>query len=155
MSIYLVFLILNAGLFALLLFVMLARGVEVWRLMRRETYAMLLGRDRSRKAIVKINPNERWFEHKKKAYNITEPYLRYGWKRFILYVEGRADPIDVLSKENSRLDAETYHAIIKNEIVKALQKPSGMFSNMDWKKIAIIGLLIIAAIYLIRGGSVV
>lgn len=86
----------------------------------KKTFAILLRKGKEKPKIVKIDTTQSTFDYNKRTYNIIEPTIKHGNERYLIYDVKGADPIDPLSKSNSRMDSETYHNILKNKALIAL-----------------------------------
>lgn len=96
------------------------------------------------------------FTYKKGRYNIRKPDIWFRQKGLLFYRVGKADPINIVEQEKSRMDAEVYEAIIQNEVLKALNRPSfGMFGLS--KKQLMYGAAVLVGLYILwqqyGGGS--
>lgn len=137
-----------------LLILIVSRIYIIWEWNKKRTYALILSRDKTTQTTRRVDLSKPTFVYNKGAYNVVEPWITYGRKRFILYEEGKADPIDVFASHDTRIPASTYKHILDNEVIKALNKPSFSLFGLQPKQL-IIGLIVLAVLwYLASGGRI-
>lgn len=113
----------------------------IWRWNRKETIAVILDKDGKtlhHQPLKKIKTP--FFSYMDGSYNIPSDVkavdsVVYKRKRMIIYTVGNPDPVPLVWKIAPKFPAQTYHVILKNEAVKAINRPEGMFANLDVKKV--------------------
>ena len=144
---------LNAGLTFVCVIMTLLVSLRLYGLWKKKTYALIASPDRSTVKVLRIDPSKPFFNWKDGSYNITEPWLFHASHKYLLYVKGKSDPVDIVSMENSRLKADVYKVVLENEALNAMNKPQGLFANLDAKKIIIGAVIVIGFVFLLQSGA--
>lgn len=132
-------------------------GLHILKEKKKKTIAVILDKDKKTISSMQVNPSQRFFKdthlNKEYAYNLVEPYIKYLNTNFLLYELGKADPIDPLDYENSRLDGDTYKSILDNEALMKINNYKGSSSLLDFlkPKYLLIGAVAILTILFLTG----
>ncbi len=135
-------------------------GITFWvffmlRKLRRETFIIILNKDRSVNKIKVINPSEKTFESDKKTYNIVgsdNNKIHYRRKDVIIFEYGKADSINVLDKQNSRIDADTLYSLLHNTEIIKMNQSSNPFFNIEPKFLILIAIIGVGLFIAYTGG---
>ena len=122
---------------------------SVWKLHRKESYAVIVDDQMKTKKLLKLNLKHNTFSWDDGRYNIGGEPITYGKKKLYLYRVNRADPINILDKEHSRMDADTYEAVFRNKLIQDINRGVGLF-GLDKKQMIMIGLAVIAGFILLN-----
>ena len=124
----------------------LAHKVYVaWRMRRKETFGFMIDGEKKIRKTIKVDTRKQFFEYDKGSYNVSEPYIKYGRKHFLLYLIGNPDAIDITgNKARPVFPVDVYHDMMKNELAKALNR-GNLFGGLNMRTLMIIGGIALAA----------
>ena len=139
----------NTTLIGLLIISISAKILFLWNELKPRTYALLLDPDKKTRTSKRVNTKKHTFVYDGGEYNITKPWIKIGNRKLLLYETNKADPINPLDAQNSRLDADTYHDIMENRVLQILNKGQGLFGNMSIKQVALYGVIGAVGLYIL------
>lgn len=122
--------------------------------MRKQTFAILVDKDLNTKAVKRVDTRKKFFSYDGNSYNVGVPYLKVGNKKYLLYLIGTPDHLDIRQDTHASMPADAYEAILKSEMIKKINRGEGLFGSWDIKKVAIVAAVVLAAYFVFTGGLV-
>lgn len=128
----------------LALLIIIKAGILIYftkRILKRETKAIILKQDLDDE-IIKINPNEKSFKHKKKKYlvpNKEKGFVMIGRKKYCFYDEDNPEPKNVYQQNTPLMSAKAFYEVVNTDVLTKLNRATSAFSGFDFKTVLLGG----------------
>jgi hypothetical protein len=142
----------NVAVLCMLVAVLIIHTFRLYGLWRVRTFATMLSPDKRTLKTLVLDPSEETFKWKNGRYYITPAWVTHHNHRYLFYVKNNPNPVD-LTDTRAVVPADVVEAVHENRALISMNKPKSLFSNLNWKVVAIGAAVLLGALYLLQKGG--